>query len=56
LRTIRTSTRQAHRRRLRTLFRGQVINGTVGWGALIGVALIVAGMAFGTRTFQRDSA
>jgi len=27
-----------------------------GLGALIGVALIVAGMAFGTRTFQRDSA
>ena len=41
---------------LRTLFRGHVINGTVGVGALIGAALIVAGMAFGTRTFQRDSA
>lgn len=40
---------------LRTLFRGHVVNGTVGLGVLIGVALIMAGMAFGTRTFQRDS-
>jgi ABC-2 type transport system permease protein len=40
---------------LRALFRGQVINGTVGLGVLLGAALIAVGMAFGTRTFQRDS-
>jgi hypothetical protein len=33
-----------------------VINGTVGIGLLVGAALMAAGMAFGTRTFQRDSA
>jgi ABC-2 type transport system permease protein len=41
---------------LRTLFHGHVVNGTVGIGLAVGAALIVAGMAFGTRTFQRDSA
>jgi ABC-2 type transport system permease protein len=41
---------------LRALFHGHVINGTVGVGVLVGVALIGVGMAFGTRTFQRDSA
>jgi ABC-2 type transport system permease protein len=41
---------------LRTLFRGHVITGSVAIGALVGIALIIAGMAFGTRTFQRDSA
>jgi hypothetical protein len=41
---------------LRALFRGQVVNWTVGLGLAVGVALIVLGMAFGTRTFQRDSA
>lgn len=40
---------------LRALFQGQVWSGTVGVGLLIGAALIAAGMAFGTRTFQRDS-
>ena len=40
---------------LRALFDGHVMSGTVGVGVLVGVALIVAGMAFGTRTFQRDS-
>lgn len=40
---------------LRALFHGHVLNGTVGLGVLIGAALIAAGMAFGTRTFQRDS-
>jgi hypothetical protein len=29
--------------------------GTVGVGVLVGVALIIAGMVFGTRTFQRES-
>lgn len=41
---------------LRSLFQGHVLNGTVGVGVLVGAALIAAGMAFGTRTFQRDSA
>jgi ABC-2 type transport system permease protein len=40
---------------LRALFQGHVVNGTVGLGLLVGAALIAAGMAFGTRTFQRDS-
>ncbi len=40
---------------LRALFRGHVFNGTVGVGVLVGAALIAVGMAFGTRTFQRDS-
>jgi ABC-2 type transport system permease protein len=40
---------------LRALFRGQVITSTVGIGVLAGAGLIAAGMAFGTRTFQRDS-
>jgi len=40
---------------LRALFRGHVVTGTVGIGLLIGAALLVVGMAFGTRTFQRDS-
>ena len=41
---------------LRALFDGRVLSGTVAIGLLVGVALIVAGMTFGTRTFQRDSA
>jgi hypothetical protein len=32
-----------------------VLSGTVGIGLLFGAALIALGMAFGTRTFQRDS-
>jgi ABC-2 type transport system permease protein len=40
---------------LRALFHGHVANGTVGIGVLVGAALIAVGMAFGTRTFQRDS-
>jgi ABC-2 type transport system permease protein len=40
---------------LRALFRGQVITGSVAIGLLVGLGLIAAGMAFGTRTFQRDS-
>ncbi len=40
---------------LRALFHGHVVNGTVGLGLLFGAALIVAGMVFGTRTFQRDA-
>jgi ABC-2 type transport system permease protein len=40
---------------LRALFLGHVASGTVGIGVLVGAALIVAGMAFGTRTFQRES-
>ena len=31
-----------------------LLTGTVGVGLLVGAALIAAGMAFGTRTFQRD--
>ena len=41
---------------LRALFQGHVMSGTVGVGVLVGAALIVLGMTFGTRTFQRDSA
>ena len=41
---------------LRALFHGHVVNGTVGIGLAVGAALIVVGMTFGTRTFQRDSA
>jgi len=40
---------------LRALFHGHVMNGTVGVGLLVGAALIALGMAFGTRTFGRDS-
>jgi ABC-2 type transport system permease protein len=40
---------------LRALFHGHVVNGTVGIGLAIGAGLIVLGMTFGTRTFQRDS-
>jgi ABC-2 type transport system permease protein len=40
---------------LRALFHGHVLSGTVGIGVLFGAALIALGMAFGTRTFQRDS-
>ncbi len=39
----------------RGLFRGHVISGTVGIGVLVGAALILAGVTFGTRTFQRDT-
>jgi hypothetical protein len=38
------------------LFRGKVVNGRVGVGLAVGVALIVVGMAFGTRTFHGDAA
>jgi ABC-2 type transport system permease protein len=40
---------------LRALFRGRVITGTVAVGLVVGAGLIALGMAFGTRTFQRDS-
>ncbi len=40
---------------LRALFLGHVGSSTVGIGVLVGAALIVAGMVFGTRTFQRES-
>lgn len=40
---------------LRALFHGQILNGTVGIGVLVGIGLILLGMAFGTRTFQRDA-
>jgi ABC-2 type transport system permease protein len=40
---------------LRALFLGHVASGTVGIGVLVGAGLIAAGMAFGTRTFQRES-
>jgi hypothetical protein len=32
-----------------------VVSSTVGIGLLVGAALIVVGMVFGTRTFQRDA-
>jgi ABC-2 type transport system permease protein len=38
----------------RSLFHGHVVSGTVGIGVLVGAALIVLTLAFGTRTFQRD--
>jgi len=40
---------------MRALFHGHIVSGTVGLGVLFGVALIAAGLLFGTRTFQRDS-
>jgi ABC-2 type transport system permease protein len=40
---------------LRALFLGHIGSGTVGVGLLVGLALIAAGMAFGTRTFQHES-
>lgn len=41
---------------LRTLFHGHVLTSTVGIGLAVGAGLIVVGMTFATRTFQRDSA
>jgi ABC-2 type transport system permease protein len=41
---------------LRALFQGHLVNDAVGVGVLVSAALIVGGMAFGTRTFQRHSA
>jgi ABC-2 type transport system permease protein len=40
---------------LRPLFHGHVVSSTVGIGLLVGAVLIVVGMVFGTRTFQRDA-
>jgi ABC-2 type transport system permease protein len=40
---------------VRALFLGHVVTGTVLWGAFATVALAVAGVALGTRTFQRES-
>jgi ABC-2 type transport system permease protein len=40
---------------VRSLFLGHIGGSTVAWGLLATVALVVAGMAFGTRTFRRVS-
>ena len=40
---------------VRSVFLGHVATATVGWGLLATIALVVAGMAFGTRTFRRHS-
>jgi ABC-2 type transport system permease protein len=40
---------------VRGLFLGHVATGVVFWGAFATVALAVAGVALGTRTFQRES-
>jgi ABC-2 type transport system permease protein len=40
---------------VRALFLGHVATGVVFWGAFATVALAVAGVALGTRTFQRES-
>jgi ABC-2 type transport system permease protein len=40
---------------VRALFLGDVATATVFWGAFATVALVVAGLFLGTRTFQRES-
>jgi ABC-2 type transport system permease protein len=40
---------------VRALFLGHVVTMTVLWGLLATVGLVVAGVALGTRTFQRES-
>jgi ABC-2 type transport system permease protein len=40
---------------VRALFLGHVGTSTVFWGAFATVALVVAGLTLGTRTFQRES-
>lgn len=40
---------------VRSVFLGHVVTATVGWGLFATFALVLAGMAFGTRTFQRQS-
>jgi ABC-2 type transport system permease protein len=40
---------------VRALFLGHVATGVVFWAAFATVALAVAGVALGTRTFQRES-
>jgi ABC-2 type transport system permease protein len=40
---------------VRALFLGHVATATVFWGAFATVALVIAGLFLGTRTFQRES-
>jgi ABC-2 type transport system permease protein len=40
---------------VRSVYLGHIGTSTVGWGLLATVGLVVAGMAFGTRTFRRQS-
>jgi ABC-2 type transport system permease protein len=41
---------------LRAMFRGDLATGTAGWGLFATIALVVAGLWFGVRTFRRESA
>jgi ABC-2 type transport system permease protein len=40
---------------VRSVFLGHIGTATVGWGLLATLGLVIAGMAFGTRTFMRES-
>jgi len=40
---------------VRSVFLGHIGTTTVGWGLVATLGLVVAGMAFGTRTFRRQS-
>jgi ABC-2 type transport system permease protein len=40
---------------VRSVFLGHVGTSAVGWGGLATIGLVVVGMAFGTRTFRRES-
>ena len=40
---------------VRSVYLGHVATATVAWGLLATVGMVVAGMAFGTRTFRRQS-
>jgi len=41
---------------VRAIFRGDVASATTLWGVVVTVALVVVSVAFGTRTFRRESA
>ncbi len=41
---------------VRAIFRGDVVSATTLWGVVVTVALVVVSIAFGTRTFRRESA
>jgi ABC-2 type transport system permease protein len=40
---------------VRSVFLGHIGTATVGWGIVATVGLVIGGMAFGTRTFMRES-
>jgi ABC-2 type transport system permease protein len=40
---------------VRSVFLGNVGSSTVVWGAVATLGLVVLGLAFGTRTFARES-